>query len=66
MNRDRVGETKVGQIITVDFARRRVVVGSEQYEAAIDRLERAATREPDETARSLRRLAESFRARAQT
>lgn len=53
----------MGTVIFVQFGDRPKITGIE-YEAAAVRLEREAVRQPDVTARQLRRLAQSFRVRA--
>ena len=54
----------MGTVIFVQFGDRPKITGIE-YEAAAVRLEREAVRQPDVTARQLRRLAQSFRQRAE-
>jgi hypothetical protein len=53
----------MGTVYFVQFGDRPKITGVE-YEAAAVRLEREAVRQPDVTARQLRRLATSFRVRA--
>jgi len=53
----------MGTVIFVQFGDGPKITGIE-YEAAAVRLEREAARQPDVTARQLRRLATSFRVRA--
>lgn len=54
----------MADVIFVQFGDRPKITRVE-YEAAAVRLERAALGEPDRTARQLRRLAQSFRMRAE-
>lgn len=52
-------------VIRVDFQRRRRITMADEYRAAADRCELSARGQDEKTARALRKLAASYRQRAE-